>query len=532
MTSGSRIRLAVWGLCGLAALVGGSLPSANAAEAAAFTGTWLNISPKTAMVTQIEIGIFKTVFTVHAWGNCTPMDCDWGTVNVPIPLRLGETFTAKYDFGYGTDTLTITLVSANSLHVHEFMDYTPLDGRTDFEKDEYFYREGSGKVLPDLVVTGLTIPKSVVVYHEVPWTWVTITVKNLGPGVLESGALRAELSNCTINGEPYTSPGYFTIAYSAPLYPGQTATHEFAVGHASGWPVGVYSIRVKVDPDDTISEADERNNLSAKLAFDVANERFLAGTIRYNGNPLSNYTQVYPVSIIVEDWETFQYLDGYFFWYDTQTGHYLLSGLPESFVAIWTRFHVSGPNERMADNYTTSHFIDLRLLSDAQANNYDIDAQKIMHLLTPWDNSQVGVDFDLGYPTHCSKTEFTWEPLEGAVKYRIDIDINRDTEHPSGYGLIEHIVVTEITETTYTTDLPVLPDLLHYEIGLEGYNDTDQRIGYYESAFLDANGDFGSGVDYRFKVCPACGRGDINRDCQVNMLDLAIMAEEWLVDTR
>ena len=521
MKSGSRVRLAVWGLCGVAFLFAGM------ARGAEFAGDWVNISSRPEGIVRIEIDQGKFSLDTRIWGVCTPAPCDWGTKTALNPA--GDSFNLTYDLGTRTVTVTITRIGPNSLRAHAFHNY---DLGEDKWTDDYFQRDGSGKPKSDLVIGALTIPRPVVVYGAVPRTYVTLTVKNIGPGVLESGALRAELSGSTRNGEAFSPGGFFGIAYSAPLYPGQTATHTFAVGHDSGWPVGVYSIRVKADPADTIDEADERNNLSAKLAFDVAEERFLAGTIRYNGNPLTNYTQVYPVYIHVLDWINFQDIDGYFFWYDTQTSHYLLSGLPESFVAIWTRFHISGPNDRMADNYTTSHFIDLRLLSDAQAGNHDIDAQKIMHLLTPWDNSQVGVDFDLDYPTHCSKTEFTWEPLEGAVKYHIDIDINRDREHPSGYGLIEHIVVTEIAETTYTTDLPVLPDLLHYEIDLEGYNETDQRIGYYESAFLDANGLFGSSWDYRFKVCPSCARADINRDCRVNLPDFAILAEEWLVDTR
>ena len=524
MTSGSRIRAIVLGLCGVALLFAGT---ARGAAPSAFTGIWLNINPKTTNITQMEIGIFKTAFRVHTWGACTPTDCDWGSVSVLIPPRLGDTFAAQYDFGYALVTLTITLISPNSLHVHMLMDYTPEDGRRDYETDDYFYREGSGLVRPDLEITKLTIPAPVVVSQAVPWTWVTATVRNNGPGVLSAGTIKAVFDSCTLNGEPIVQGGYFTFNYTAPLMPGQTATHDFAVGSNDAWAIGSHTIHLLVDPDDTIAESNERNNLSPALSFDVADERFLAGTIRYNGQPLTNYTQVYP-TINILDFTNNHWLEGFFFWYDTQTGHYLLSGLPDATISGWINFRLAGPTDFLGGNYETNFTVALPALTDAQAGAHDIPIQKILHLLEPQDNGQILEDSE-GYP-QCRGTRFEWEPLLGAVKYRIKIDTYRDGTHPSGYGFVAPVLDTEVTDPTYTPDLPALPEMIHYEMTIKGSNAADETLGQYRYSFAGAHS--GYGFDYRFKVCASCGRADINRDCRVNLLDLAILAEEWLLDTR
>ncbi len=501
---------------------------AQAASASEFVGNWVNIDSNTGGITRIEIGTSKAFFTVHAWGKCTPEDCDWGTVSVPISLLLGDSFTAVYNFGFKVNTLTIKLISANSLHVHQFVDFTPEDGRQDFETDDYYCREGSGAPLPDLIVSAITIPKSVVVYQESPWTWVTVTVKNVGPGILQSGTLRAGLSGCTRNGQTFTTGGYFTIAYSAPLYPGQTATHSFAVGHSSSWPVGVYSLRVKVDPDDLIDEASERNNLSAALAFDVAEGRYLAGTVLYNDNPLSNYTSVPLFRAWYRDRVSGENRDDIFFWYNSQTGHYLFSGLPDSNLYLEVLFRVAGQTDRLGGNYIVSHNLDLRLLSNVETMDYGLPVEQIIHLLEPLDNGWIFADRT---PWICPGLGFSWAASPDVVNYRFKLDIYRDSEHPGGYGFEASVMNMLLSDTSYKPVLPELPEFTHFELDMRGYNGIGTELAYIMRTFGTGE-NTGYGWDIRFKGCPACVRGDINRDCVVNFRDFAILAEDWLVDTR
>ncbi|NLH15530.1 MAG: hypothetical protein GX455_03015, partial [Phycisphaerae bacterium] len=407
-------------------------------------------------------------------------------------------------------------------------DYVPSDPRSDYWTDDYFQLEGSGKPLPDLVVSELTIPAPVVVQGASPWTWVTMTVKNNGPGILQSGTLRAEVSNSTRNGETFPHSGYFTVSYSAPLYPGQTATHSFAVGHSSGWPVGVYSLRVKVDPDNLIDEASEKNNLSAALAFDIADERFLAGTITYNGNPLSNYTSVPSSRAWFLDWVSGEYPDDFFFWYNPQTGHYLFSGLPDSDLYLEILFRVAGETDRLGGNYIASHNLDLRLLSDAEAMDYDLPVKQIVHLLEPLDNGWILED---RISRICPGSGFSWAASPEVVNYRFKLDIYRDSEHPGGYGLEASVVNLLLSDTSYMPVLPELAELTHFELVIRGYNASSEELALTIRTYRVGDST-GYGWDVRFKECPSCVRGDINRDCMVNMLDFAILAEEWLMDTR
>jgi hypothetical protein len=303
------------------------------------------------------------------------------------------------------------------------------------------------------------------------------------------------------------------------------------VGHDSGWPVGCYSIRILVDSNEAIAEADERNNLSGVLSFDVAEERFLSGTIEYGGQPLTNFTQIPPTTQWVRDEISGQALYGYFFWYNTQTGHYLFSGLPDQEIFISMTFRLAGVTDYLAGNYECSDYVDLAALTDAQAGAYDIEAWRILHLLEPQDNSRPLEERDAYW--QCPGTRFAWEALPGAVKYRIQIDTYRDAAHPLGFGFVAHALYLETPDLSYLPDLPVLPDLQHYVMTMLGYNATDGLLGRYEYSFYQpGHFGYGSGMSYWFKICASCGRSDLNRDCEVSLPDFAILAEDWLTNTK
>jgi hypothetical protein len=83
------------------------------------------------------------------------------------------------------------------------------------------------------------------------------------------------------------------------------------------------------------------------------------------------------------------------------------------------------------------------------------------------------------------------------------------------------------TETSVRPDLEPLAAGEHYWFMIYAYNASDELLGYTMHAVKNTYG-----WGFNFQVCPSCVRGDINRDCRVNMLDLAELAESWLVDTR
>jgi hypothetical protein len=307
------------------------------------------------------------------------------------------------------------------------------------------------------------------------------------------------------------------------LYPGQTATHSFVVGHDINWPVGVYSLGVKVDPDDLIDEADERNNQSPKLAFDIAEGRYLAGTVTYNHQPLSTRTSLSPGKMWITNSVISQTILGYDFWYDPSTSHYLISGLPDASMMIVMHFEAGG-GENRPGNFEVSKLVNLPTLSDSTAAVYELASRTLLHLVEPWDN-RFTTESNMSY--NCEPFRFAWEAVPGATKYQVMLRSYRDSEHPAGYGYIGTLDDFWTTELSYDPTLAPSAELEHYQFYLTGYNDTNELLGALMIVFPG-----GYGMDYRFKVCPSCARADINRDCRVNLLDLAILAEEWLVDTR
>ena len=59
-----------------------------------FAGTWDNVDPATRVVTKVIVSVEAGRFQIRAWGNCSPTDCDWGTV----PLHLIGTSIGDQSF--------------------------------------------------------------------------------------------------------------------------------------------------------------------------------------------------------------------------------------------------------------------------------------------------------------------------------------------------------------------------------------------------------------------------------------------------
>jgi hypothetical protein len=486
-----------------------------------FVGTWVNIDPSSGGLAEVDIGSQFLGYTVHPWGKCTPTLCDWGVKGVSIFGISGDHFTLMWDFGFKQVTITYTLVSEMSLWAHEVNHFVP-SGVGDYTLDDYFQRQGTGPALPDLQITSVTIPKPVVVYQETPWTWVTATIRNQGPGILNSGAITAIFEQCTLNGAPLAHSGYLPFAYTAPLKPGQEITHDFAVGTTSGWPVGQHTIRLHVNADNSIAEADTTNNVSDPLSFDIALRQYLAGTVTYNHVPLSTFTSVSPSDWWVENTVTSGLMAGYTVSYNPQTGHYLFSWLQHAPAFVYLLFPAGGPGGGAAGNYTVGQSVDLTALSDAAASNVELPAVMNIHMTQPWDNANIAPSNTM---TNCVPFRAAWDPVPGAVNYHVWIDKYRDPANPGGYGFISNMVDLTTTNPWYDAVLDPSAALEHYQLYVEARNSLSQTIA---SLVFSSTSAFGG--DYRFKVCGTCLIADINRDCSVNMQDLALLASQWLLN--
>ncbi|MGC9328144.1 MAG: right-handed parallel beta-helix repeat-containing protein, partial [Candidatus Hinthialibacter sp.] len=84
-------------------------------DAEDFVDNWVNVDPDTPGITRIEISRSGANMVIHAFGQCTPTDCDWGPISVPYT---GNPFVAVYEQGFKTNTLTLELINENTLNVH------------------------------------------------------------------------------------------------------------------------------------------------------------------------------------------------------------------------------------------------------------------------------------------------------------------------------------------------------------------------------------------------------------------------------
>ena len=71
-----------------------AIPSTAFAQLSAFQGNWRNNDPATGGVTRLQIGTSPNV-TVHAWGKCSPSDCDLG-VRVVRSSPVGNNFVRRF----------------------------------------------------------------------------------------------------------------------------------------------------------------------------------------------------------------------------------------------------------------------------------------------------------------------------------------------------------------------------------------------------------------------------------------------------
>ena len=94
----------------------------GSAGAPALAGTWTNpTSLGTNGVTKLQISAAGDQLTIHAWGKCEPVDCDWGEKSVTLA---GNRATAVWNFGEMAKgrangrVATVTIAPANNqLHV-------------------------------------------------------------------------------------------------------------------------------------------------------------------------------------------------------------------------------------------------------------------------------------------------------------------------------------------------------------------------------------------------------------------------------
>jgi hypothetical protein len=107
------------------------------------SGNWINEDPETGGTPRVRISTDGNAVSVHAWGACSPTDCDWGTtIGSTARWASDQEITAVWDQDFVISTLTITSLPDGRLRIVNHYDFVPPDTRIDFTSPpEFFTRE-------------------------------------------------------------------------------------------------------------------------------------------------------------------------------------------------------------------------------------------------------------------------------------------------------------------------------------------------------------------------------------------------------
>jgi hypothetical protein len=148
------MRKIVLGFSALALML--ALQSAALAQVSQFEGNWVNVDPNTSGVTKLNINEFSLfgirIITLRAWGQCSPTDCDWGTVgatayapNVSSDLEAtARSLTATFNPGFAVKSVVIRPARGGRLQADIYTRFTDGSGRTNYDATYIFRPEGIG----------------------------------------------------------------------------------------------------------------------------------------------------------------------------------------------------------------------------------------------------------------------------------------------------------------------------------------------------------------------------------------------------
>jgi hypothetical protein len=97
-------------------------------------GLWVNRSPETQNITQLEIRPEEDELFVHVWGKCHPEDCDWGEEGTAAADAYDGTITIVWDHGFAIEEQELSVIGEG---------YLKLVGHKEYfdERPEVFYTD-------------------------------------------------------------------------------------------------------------------------------------------------------------------------------------------------------------------------------------------------------------------------------------------------------------------------------------------------------------------------------------------------------
>jgi hypothetical protein len=140
-----------------AVAIGGIGQAAQASTANDLVGTWVNDDTNTRGITKIVVtGNSSSGYKIHAYGQCHPSDCDWGTVPMTtygdsVQDTTHKAGTAVYKPGFAETLLTLNAGAPNKLSVQSFTKFLDHSGRQNYTGRYQFSRKIFVPIPPVLV---------------------------------------------------------------------------------------------------------------------------------------------------------------------------------------------------------------------------------------------------------------------------------------------------------------------------------------------------------------------------------------------
>ena len=99
------------------------------------SGIWKNANPQTRGITKLDVQPSGDLVSVHAWGACSPQDCDWGTVKGAVTA---ESASVTWDQSFVLRKMTLT---TDSGRLRMVLDSVYRDKRPPQQAVEYFVKQ-------------------------------------------------------------------------------------------------------------------------------------------------------------------------------------------------------------------------------------------------------------------------------------------------------------------------------------------------------------------------------------------------------
>jgi hypothetical protein len=138
--------LSFWTRAGLAVAAIVTIAGPASANPDFFFGHWNNTHPNTNNITRIVIHPDSSGYIkVHAFGQCHPTDCDWGTTDGKYENGfLDEKIKAEFNSGFSLTKLIVHRTPAGDLTYEAHTKFTDGSGRAPYDVSGHFFREGGG----------------------------------------------------------------------------------------------------------------------------------------------------------------------------------------------------------------------------------------------------------------------------------------------------------------------------------------------------------------------------------------------------